>query len=348
MSFLAFAALITRAQEVEPGEVIKIDANLISVPVIVSDRNGRYLPGLTRNDFTLFDDGRPRQIAFFDAAEEPLNVAILLDTSKSTTEVLDDIKSAAKQFIKELRPQDRALIVSFDYSVLHLSPLTSDRKQLERAIKNAKIGDLWGTVLYDAVYGVIDRDLRPITGRKAIILLTDGEDAGSRTPAFQLLDYAAEADTVIYSISYPSGFRAGQFFPRAPRRDPGIFGPRFPGRRRFPFVEQYGQQGPGGYPPQGRGGGRGGGGRRERRSEEADEFLTKLSAASGGRFYRSEVTDLKKTFDLIADELRYQYRLGFYPDPDAQAGVLHTLRVKVERPDTAVRARGFYRTGKAK
>ena len=340
-------------QEPQPADVIRIDANLVSVPVIVSDRQNRYLPGLTAADFKLYDNTAEQQIAFFDAAEEPLNIALLLDTSRSTEGVLKKIKKAAKNFLKELRQQDRAMIVSFDFAVHRLSPLTSDRKALEKAIGSAEVGERFGTTLNDAVLGILDNDFKSISGRKAVILLTDGEDFGSRFSSTELLADAAEADTMIYSIFYPAspgrpfnngrGPGGGRGRGRGPLG--GIFG------RRGPIGGQGGgQNGPMGVPQGGRrfppAGGRPDPSerreRREERSEDAVQFLTKLSEETSGRFYRSEVTDLEKSFAFIAEELRYQYRLGFYPQ--TADGNLHALMVKVDRPDVAVRSRRQYRT----
>jgi VWFA-related protein len=329
---LVLSAAVVRAQEGQPVDTIKIDTNLISVPVIVSDRQGRYVPGLRVADFRLYDNATEQKISFFDAAEEPLNILLLLDTSRSTQGVLDDIRKAAKSFLKELRPQDRAMVVTFDYAIHKLSPLTNDRKILETAIKHAEVGEYFGTLLNDAVMETTAEVLQPITGRKAIILLTDGEDAGSRVRASELVSAASEADAMIYSIYYepsiPRGF--------GPSRSP------FP-RRRGPIFRRRGRLFTELVPPQRPGHGQ----RRERRkerSEEAQEFLTKLSEVTGGRFYRSKATDLKKTFALVADELRYQYRLGFYPEKIGQDGSLHSLRVKVDRQDVAIRSRYQYRT----
>lgn len=344
---------VTHAQESQqPVEVLKIDSNLVSVPVIVSDRENHYLPGLKVADFKLYDNSAEQQIAFFDAAEEPLNVAVLLDTSRSTEGVLKKIKEAAQNFLKELRPRDRAMIVTFDFAVHRLSSLTNDRKVLEKAIKHAEVGEYFGTTLNDAVLEIIDRDFRPVTGRKAIILLTDGEDAGSHISSSELLASAAEADTMIYSIYYASEFDRG--FGNGRGRGPG----RFPGRGgrggRFPLRFDAGgsmntrlpTQFPGqrGRDPGQRPGDRRGQRRenREERRQEAIDFLTKLSAETSGRFYRSDVTDLKQSFDFIAEELRYQYRLGFYPR--TADGTLHDLKVSVARPDVAVRSRRQYRT----
>jgi hypothetical protein len=237
------------------------------------------------------------------------------------------------------------LIVSFDFDIHRLSPLTSDRKILEKAIKQAEVGRYPGTMLNDTVFEIIDKDFKPITGRKAIILLTDGEDVGSEASSSELLRYAAEADTMIYSIYYasePVRDFGGRGPGRGNRRGGGVFGPRFPrpfatpaqGSGQFP---QRRDQTPGSDARRGR--------RRERREErrqDAVDFLTKLSEETSGRFYQSDGTYLKQSFDAIAEELRYQYRLGFYPK--TADGTLHSLKVNVDRPDVAVRARQEYRT----
>jgi hypothetical protein len=248
-AFLLLAFGAVRGQDNQPAEVIKVYSNLVSVPVIVSDRDGRYIPGLRQEDFKLYDNNAQQTLTFFDAAEEPLNIALLLDTSRSTEGVLDDIKKAAKNFLKELRPQDRAMIVSFDYDIHKLSSLTSDRKILERAIKQAEVGKYFGTLLNDAVLESIERDLKPINGRKAIILLTDGEDAGSRTDRNDLLSYASESDAMIYSIYYASSGKRPSGRDRPFRRRGGIFGgPGDPGTGGYPPPPPgYPQQG---YPPQ--------------------------------------------------------------------------------------------------
>jgi VWFA-related protein len=330
---LLLSCSAVHAQDQQPVETLRIDTNLISVPVIVSDRQGRYVPGLGVQDFTLYDNRIAQQISFFDAAEEPLNVVLLLDTSRSTEGVLGDIRKAARSFLKELRTQDRAMIVSFDYAIHKLSPLTNDRKVLESAIKHAEVGEYLGTLLNDAVMEITAAVLQPITGRKAIMLLTDGEDVGSRTWDSELISSVSEADAMIYSVFYESGMPRGfGARPPFPGRRGGVFGR--PGRGR-PF-NAFPAQRPG-EPGQRRE-------RRQERSAEAAALLTTLSAATGGRFYRSKVTDLRQTFALVADELRYQYRLGFYPDKTTQDGSLHSLKVKVDRPDVAIRSRYQYRT----
>lgn len=311
---LCLSSTAVRGQGEQSDDTIRIDTNLISVPVIVSDRSGHYIPGLGVHNFRLYDDNLEQKIAFFDAAEEPLNVVLLLDTSRSTAGVLGEIKNAAREFLKELRPQDRAMIVSFDKDVQKLSDLTTDRKVLENAIKRTNVSKYFGTLLNDAVLDTSKTVLQPVTGRKAIILLTDGEDGGSQTDGAQLLAYESEADAMIYSIYYESSLRNGS------------------GRFRFPGLSGI------------FGGSARKSDQRQQRSAVAVDFLTRLSEVTGGRFYRSKATDLSSAFALVATGLRHQYRLGFYPDKLTQDGSVHSLKVRVDRPETAVRARRQYRT----
>ncbi len=309
----------------QPDEPIKVETTLVSVPVTVSDRDGRYVSGLKASDFTLFDERVKQDIALFTTTEEPFNVALLLDTSRSTRDVLDDIKGAAKAFLRELRPTDRALVVSFDYRVQLLSPLTADRKALEKAVDRAEIGETFGTVLRDAVESTVKRYFAGVTGRKAIVLLTDGKDYGSVTDEDVFLARMEELDTPVYSIFYRTGppqlsggFGRGGVFGRRG----GIFGlPRRP-------------------PPPDRTA------RRDQMNREAAHFLGELSEVTAGRSFESEVTDLKQTFSAVAQELRFQYRLGFYPADDAAPGP-HRLKVVVGRDGTVVRARKSYRVGAA-
>lgn len=318
---LLFAFSTIHAQTQEPIDTIKIDTNLISVPVIVSDRENRYIRDLKVESFRLFDNQVEQKISYFDTGEEPLNVVLMLDTSLSTSGVLDDIRKAAKAFVKELRPQDRAMIVTFDWQMQELSTLTSDRKELESGIKQAKVGKMAGTVLHDSLMDISSRVLQPIRGRKAIILLSDGNDHGSVVTPEELLRSESEADAMIYSIYY---------LPEALRfLGPPVPGPPFP--RPFDYAVPQRPRGPG----RRRGGLRGLG-------YYGYDLMEKLSEATGGRFYQGETKSLKETFALIAEELRHQYRLGFYPDELKRDGSVHTLAVKVSLPDVSVRSRREY------
>lgn len=304
-----------RAQEPQVVDTLKIDTNLISVPVIVSDRNNRYVPDLKVEAFRLFDNQVEQKISYFDTGEEPLNVVLMLDTSLSTSDVINDIRKAAKAFLKELRPQDRAMIVTFDWQTQKLSTLTNNHKELESAIKDAKVGRRPGTVLSDAVTDITNHVLQPIRGRKAIVILSDGNDRGSTTAIDSLLRAESEADAMIYSIYYEPDFLR-------------FLGPR-PGKGQGPF--QFG-------PPQKPGRGP----RRFPLPMAGDLLMEQLAEVTGGRFYQGETKNLKETFALIAEELRHQYRLGFYPEELQRDGSTHALQVKVNLPDVAVRSRHQY------
>lgn len=326
---------------------ISIDATLVNVPVIVSDRSGRYVAGLKAEDFTLYEDNVNQPIAFFDTSEEPLNVAILLDTSKSTASVLNEIKDAAIDFLRELRSKDQALVMSFDYEPHLLSAFTNNQYRLRDAILSADIGSRPGTTLNDAVGDVLERHFKNLKGRKALILLTDGKDVRSQLNSEELIDMATESNVVIYPVYFRTdntnfgGYRNNRNGGYGNDRNDGpIFFPRGRRNRRFEL--------PGNFPDYGRGDDRRGRqgrrqGRIEEKNQQAEEFLVALSDNTAGRFFNSEETNFAQSFRQIAEELRHQYQLGFYPDSQRVNGDLHSLKVKLNRSDLVVRARRNYR-----
>ena len=170
-----FLSAMIYAQETENSEVIKIDTTLVSIPVVVSDRQGRYVSGLKAEDFTIYQDGKKQEISFFATEEEPLNIALLLDTSRSTIDVIDKIKAAAVNFILLLNTKDRAMVVTFDSQVQVLSPLTSNRIELERVIRSIEISDQVGTVMRDAVKEVVSRRFANEKGSKSDYLINRWE-----------------------------------------------------------------------------------------------------------------------------------------------------------------------------
>ncbi|MGH9820060.1 MAG: VWA domain-containing protein, partial [Pyrinomonadaceae bacterium] len=297
-----------------------VDTSLVNIPVIVSDRDNRYIPGLTKEDFRLFKDGSEQKIDVFSNEQAPMNIVLALDTSLSTTGVLGNIKKAAKEFVSDLDTTDRCMIVSFDFSVHELSPLTSDKDKLDSAIKQTRISKVPGTVLNDAVYHVVATTLKPIKGRKAIILLTDGKDFGSDYRQTDLLDRLAESDTVIYPIYYDTEQRTAV----RSRPFPGGMG-RFPGGMGRSRGNRSGQN-------------------HTQGNENAAAFLQKLADITGGRFFKAKRSEMKDAFVQIADEMKRQYLVGFYPSDDALAGTIHKVKVQVNRPDAAVRAKSEYRT----
>lgn len=354
LMFLGVCVCMLSAQD-KQDDVVRIDTSLVNIPVIVSDRENRYIPGLTANDFKAFQDDVEQKIEIFDNEEAPMTIVLALDTSLSTAGVLDKIKKAAKEFIRVLGPDDRAMVVSFDNDVEFLSDLTSDKKVLEKSVKAAKIGDGLGTVIYDGLHAIITRKLKPIKGRKAIILLTDGKDHGSYLSKRELLDELAESDTVIYPVFYETKDmplrRGGRQMP-FPFPDRGGMGRPGGGMGRGGGMERprggMGRPGGGG----GRGGGYPGGGfpggrnrpNVEQENKEAADFLQETADATSGRFFKEKIADLPGVFQQIADEMKRQYLIGFYPPEGSPEGALHKIKVQVSRPNTVVRCKTTYRS----
>src|SRR4029453_9464415 len=188
-------------EEVDAGDIIKVNTTLVTIPVSVMDRDGRYVPNLQKDDFRLWEDGVEQEVAFFSSVEKPFSVVLMLDTSPSTQFRLEDIQDAAISFVNQLRPDDKVMVVSFNDDIKGLSELTTDRAKLRRAIERARTDD--GTRLYDALDMVINQQLSRIQGRKAIVLFTDGADPTSRRANYQstIMD-AQELDALIYPVQY--------------------------------------------------------------------------------------------------------------------------------------------------
>jgi Ca-activated chloride channel homolog len=191
----------TRESEQQQPETIRVDTSLVTVPVIVTDRDGRFVTGLTRADFQITEDGKPQEIATFMTTNEPFTVALLIDTSRSTHDYLGVIRDAAIGFVKQLQPQDRVLIVTFDEKVNFLGDFTSDRGQLQRTIKGVRSSFL--TRIYDAISLTISEKLMPLKGRKAIVVFSDGVDTLSGQATYEsTLDLVARSGVPVYAVQY--------------------------------------------------------------------------------------------------------------------------------------------------
>ena len=322
----------TGPEEVDAGDIIRVNTTLITLPVSVMDRDGRYIPNLQKEEFRVWEDGVEQEVAFFQSVDKPFSVVLMLDTSPSTQFRLEDIQDAAITFVSQLRPDDRVMVVSFNDDIKVLSEFTTDRSKLQRAIQRAKTDD--GTRLYDAVDMVMNEHLARIQGRKAIVLFTDGVDTTSRRADYEsnLLD-AQELDALIYPVQYDTAqdMNAGNF-PSSGQIDVfgtilgGIFGGRGGMGRR------------GGYPP--RSGGRG---TSRGDYQLADQYLQELANTTGGREYRADsLQNMTYAFANVAEELRRQYSIGYYPKRPPQVGQRRGIRVRAKQPNLAVRARDSY------
>jgi len=190
-------------EEIGEGEVLRIAANLVSVPVSVINRQGQYVVDLHQKDFRVYEDGKEQKIVHFSNVDQPFSVVLLIDTSGSTAPFTDHIKSAAKAFVEQLRPSDTIRPVYFHGEI---KPLTAeginDPKLFAAAIDRIEPGPvLMGTRLYDAVdFGL--NALRTVAPRKAIILITDGENTWGKSTMKSTLREAEESDTIVYTLQY--------------------------------------------------------------------------------------------------------------------------------------------------
>lgn len=325
----------TGSEEVDAGDVIKVNTTLVTLPVSVLDRDGRYIPNLKKEDFRLWEEGVEQSVAFFSSVDKPFSLVLMIDTSGSTRFRVEDIQDAAITFVNQLRTDDQVMVMSFDDDVRVLSEFTNDRSRLRDAIRRTRTGN--GTRLYDAVDMAINQRLTRISGRKAIILFTDGVDTTSRHAQYaDNIRDAEELDALIYPVQYDTFM------------DVGGGGGSWPGTSRVPTspIDILGQilggMGGGGRGRVGRGG-RGGPGSSKRDYEIANRYLQELSERTGARSYQADsVQNLASAFANIAEELRRQYSLGYYPKNPAQAGERRQIRVRVNQPNLAVRTRDSY------
>jgi len=314
--------------EVAEGDVVRIDTNLVTVPVSVFDRQGRLIPNLQRESFSVFEDGVEQQIKHFEPTEKPFTVALVLDTSGSTVFHLWEIKEAAIAFAKQLRPQDRVLVVTFNDLVMLLTEATSDLKVVTEVIqRGANTG--FSTRLYDAVALVINERLNKIDGRKAIVLFTDGVDTKSYLATYQsTLREAEELDALIYAIQYDTTDFATAT--QTPSNNVMILRRRTPS---WPYDTTQVIKGPTIPVP----------GTAIGDYQLADRYLHQLSEKTGALLYKANDREqLAAAFSKIAGELRSQYSLGYYPKIASQSGGRHLIKVQVSQPDLAVRARESY------
>jgi len=322
-------------EEVDAGDVIRVSTTLVTIPVSVMDRDGRYVPNLQKEEFRIWEDGVEQEVAFFQSVDKPFSVVLMIDTSPSTQFRLEDIQDAAINFVSQLRPDDRVMVVSFNDDIKILSEFTTDRAKLDRAIQRARTDD--GTRLYDAVDMVINQQLSRVQGRKAIVLFTDGVDTTSRRANFEsnVMD-AQELDALIYPVQYDtSQDMNGNNYPMGRPDDVfgQILGGIFGGGRRG--GGRRGGRGGGGYPSSG--------GRMRDDYEMANRYLMELANNTGGREYHADsLQNMSYAFANVAEELRRQYSIGYYPKRSPQAGQRRQIKVRARQPNLAVRARDSY------
>jgi VWFA-related protein len=323
--------------ELGEGDILRVNTTLVTVPVSVLDRNGKYVPNLRKEDFRVYEEGQEQEVAYFASVEKPFTVALVIDTSGSTLSRLEEIHEAAITFVNLLRPDDTVMVVSFNDRVRLLCEPTNDRYTIQSAIRRAEPGD--GTKLYDAVDFVINERFSRIKGRKAIVLFTDGVDTTSRRATYESTARdAEELDALIYPILYDTY-----------NDTVGRLGGGGMGRRRggITVADILGGILSGGNVVIGSGGGGGGGancrGCTRAEYERGEAYLRDLAQLTGTRVEEAgDGRNLSQAFSIIAEELRRQYSIGYYPKGQSQAGQRRQISVRVNRPNMAVRARNSY------
>lgn len=252
--------------------------DLVEVYATVSDSRGAPLTGLSRDDFSIDEDGRRQEIRTFSAGQFPLALAVGVDRSFSMAKVgLPAVSRAVRGFLNTLRPDDQAMLVGIGSQTEVLAPLSRDRGPALEALDRL---DPWGTTpLYDATLSAVD-SIESASGRRALILISDGTDRYSQTTAPALLDRVRRKDVLIYPVAL--------------------------GKTR-------------------------------------DAVFVEMATVTGGRSFQvAEASRLAGALSSIADELRFQYLIGYVPAGQRGRPGWRSIQVRVNRPDARVRARDGY------
>ncbi|MGA9800920.1 MAG: VWA domain-containing protein [Terriglobales bacterium] len=339
----------------QPVTTMSVKVKVVNVLATVRDKHGKIVNGLNKDDFTLVEDGRPQTLKYFARETDlPLTLGMLVDTSMSQRRVLNEERDASESFLAQVlrEEQDKAFVIHFDREVELSQDLTSSHEQLRTALESLQTPELTrtsggggggngdpgqgsgrgsshrggGTLLYDAVFLASDEMMKKQPGRKALIVLSDGVDMGSKKSLESAIESAQRANTIVYSILFKDddAYGNGGGFGRTGIGIPGMGGPGM---------------GRGGI-----GGGRGGGGGRRYPEQHADgkKILEQISKETGGRLFQvSKKEPVNQIYAQIQEELRNQYSLGYTPNP-AEPGY-HKILVAATKKDLVVQARdGYY------
>jgi VWFA-related protein len=336
---------------------MNVQVNVVNVLATVRDKHGKIVSDLGKNDFTLTEDGHPQTIRYFTRETDlPLSLGLLVDTSLSQTRVLDQEKTASHSFLDQMvrEDKDKAFIIHFDREIELLQDFTSSHQKLEAALEqlqgaqytqastgstpdpypgpgrgSGRHGGGGGTHLYDAVYLATDEAdglMSKQQGRKALIILSDGVDHGSKESLEGAIASAQRADTIVYSILFKDDEGFGN--------QRGFGGPRI-------GMGGGGMGGPMGGGGMGR---RGGGDRFPEQRPDGKKVLEQISKQTGGRLFEvSKKQPIDDIYSQIEEELRNQYSIGYTPARTGAAEGYHKIQLTTSRKDTSVQTRdGYY------
>ena len=344
----------------QPPESPKIssETKLVTVYATVRDKKGKIVANLNKEDFALDEDGRPQTISnFVRDTDVPLTLGLLVDTSYSQRGVLDDERKASYTFLDHmLSGKDRAFVIHFDHEVELLQDFTTARPKLQAALQllDASPRDTAdddqdsgqrhaGTLLYDAVYLASNDLMKKQQGRKALFVLSDGVDRGSKKSLEDAVEAAQRADTSVYSILFASAEHEQQ--QEHAHHGGGHGGWGMGGGWPGGGGPGGGTGWPGGGGGQG-GGGRGGGNRNPEESRsDGKKVLEQISTQTGGRLFEvSKKMPVDQIYAAIEEELRNQYSLGYSPNPANTGAGYHKIHLTTNNKDLAVQARDGYYT----
>jgi VWFA-related protein len=346
-------------EEVDEGDVVRVETQLVSVPAVVTDRTGKPLTGLRADNFLLFEDGRPQKIANFATMEAPFEVALLLDTSGSTRQDVGLIRRAALAFVEALRPGDRVAVISFSTkqedkdtrlaTVEVKAPLTDDREELTAAIEG--IGSSNGTPFYDGLERVAKEVFRAppseqMRGRRALVALTDGVDSTSEADFDEVRQRIRQTGVAAYFVQVNTeGYVEDRLMQgcedggalRLSRAQLQRYRRLFASRADAEDFSNFCQMGP-----------------FERMHisrtlyKLARDEMNRLASDTGGKtFPVAELRDARRAFQQVAEEIGTQYSLGYYSSNTARDGSFRTIRVQVRGvKDAQVKAREGYQAPK--
>ncbi len=336
----AVASLTIAVLCAQQDTTFSTDVNVVNVFATARDKQSKIVNNLAKDDFVLTEDGRPQTIRYFSRETDlPLTLGLLVDTSLSMRNVLEEEKDASYRFLNQvLRPEkDKTFVIHFDHDTELLQDLTSSRADLRKALDSVRLADdmgqqrggrypnnggrrmqTAGTTLYDAIFLAADELMKKQHGRKALILLTDGMDQGSKTSLSNAIETAQRSDTLVYSILFTDP-RVNAVLTRL-----------------------------GGMARGGRGGGRGQGGPAAPQRSSGKTILERISRETGGGFFEvSKKEPIADIYKRIEEELRNQYSIGYVSDQGAAATGFRRITLTTKKSSLTVQApEGYFPGGK--
>lgn len=310
--FIVIAAPVFSFSQAKADDTIRVDTQLVLVPVSVKDGKGIGISGLTRDKFKLFEDGVEQEIAEFETPGAPITVALVIDMSDSARISLAEMRTAASAFIDRLEPRDKALIVAFDKSIHRVIGATNDRDMLKLGLAGISTGG--GTALYDTVEHLLTKSFGGVSGRKAVILLTDGIDTSSViTTLERSAALVASGNVAVFPIQYqPEDTMRKRLSSENSHIGSTIY--------TTPTGESISAA-----------------------HLRGTKYLRLLADSSGGRFQLADNRKhLEQSFTKIAADLRQQYYLGFYPEKTTVKTEKRKLTVTVNVPEARIESRESY------